>query len=66
MQHVIDKRKTGEGAMSGWKTRRVRLVKEAEMKAALRAWVEMQSADNSLRLYNAAIAYFGIKPVIPD
>lgn len=37
-----------------------------KMERALRAWVEMQSGENTHRLYSAAIAYFGIKPIIPE
>ncbi len=32
----------------------------------LRAWVDMQSAENAHRLYQAAIDHFCIIPVIPD
>lgn len=65
-----DKRKTGEGAMKGWTTRRAREERRQcesdQMEEALLAWVQMQSSENAHRLYNAAIAYFGIKPAIPD
>ncbi len=45
---------------------RIRKAQEVEMEAALLAWLQMQSSENSHRLYNAGIAYFGIEPVIPD
>lgn len=37
-----------------------------EVEEALFAWAHMQGGENTRRLYNAAITYFGIKPVIPD
>lgn len=38
----------------------------SELCEALYHWVNKQSNENELRLYGAALAYFGIKPVIPD
>lgn len=50
-----------------WEQRqKLRQDQELVMLRALHDWVHMQSRENSSRLYAAALAYFGIKPVIPD
>lgn len=43
-----------------------RLPKRESIDAVLRNWVEKQSNDNTLALYNAALVYLGMKTVIPD
>lgn len=53
-----------QGALTG--EERDSLRRAQRMEDALFAWVHMQSSENSTRLYSAALAYFGIKPVIPD
>ena len=55
-----------QGMVTTEERRRIRAEQKANMEAALLAWVKFQSTTNSANLYEAARAYFGIKPVIPD
>ena len=43
-----------------------RRTRQADLDEALLAWVKMQSAENTQNLYRRALAYFGIRPEIPD